>query len=173
MKGASSIYAVAAANPDLTFVLCGRYPDAPDLSNLVRLGILDHRDLAEVLRSCQVLLTFSRNEACPNHVLEGLASGLPILYEDSGAMSEVIGECGLSVTVDLFRGRYEEILSNLATLSARARNRAIDLFNPTKIFAEYENVIRRAVELPTRVPWFSRALIAWANMFIVHRQKYL
>ena len=39
MKGAASIYEVASSNPTLGFVLCGQYPDAPDLPNIFLLGV--------------------------------------------------------------------------------------------------------------------------------------
>ena len=85
-KGAASVYEVAYRNLDTNFVLCGQYHDAPNLANIHRHGVLTHQELATVLRTCHVMLTFSQNESCPNHVLEALASGLSILYQDSGAM---------------------------------------------------------------------------------------
>jgi len=88
MKGAAQIYQTAAANPSISFVLCGPYADAPALPNIERLGVLERQELAATLRSCQLMLTYSQNEACPNHVLEGLASGLPILHSNTGAMAD-------------------------------------------------------------------------------------
>ncbi len=163
LKGAAKIYAVAIANPDIDFVLCGNFPDAPNLPNLHHLGVLDRANLAEAYRSCLALLTFAQNEACPNHVLEALASGLPVLYEDSGAMSELIGECGASVTAGSFRARFEEIAKKLPGLSTQARRTAIERFHPKKIFPQYLEAILQALSKPTHVPPALRIVTAWAT----------
>lgn len=160
LKGAQKIYAVALANPKIHFVLCGNYPDAPDLPNLHKLGVLGRHDLAATLRSCDILLTFSQNEACPNHVLEALGCGLPILYQDSGAMQEVVGECGLAVNTETFKEQYARIKSSLAELSVQSRKRVLDHFNPDVVFPRYIEVIESAITKPTHVSLFRRRLTA-------------
>jgi glycosyltransferase involved in cell wall biosynthesis len=52
-------------------------------------------ELARLLRQHDVLVTASRHESCPNHVIEALACGLPVVYLESGATSEVVGVAGL------------------------------------------------------------------------------
>lgn len=162
-KGAAQIYQVAENNPKVDFVLCGSFEHAPELPNSHLLGQLDRQELATALRSCRVMLTFSRNEACPNHVLEALASGVPVLYGDSGAMSEVIGECGAPVTVQNFAGQLDQILVNWVDRSKAARQRAIELFNPLMNFSRYMQVIEGAIGQPTHVPQAKRNAIAWAH----------
>lgn len=164
MKGGKEVYAVANANRSVDFMLCGNYPDAPALSNLHRLGVLDRETLARVLRSCDVLLTCSRNEACPNHVLEALASGVPVLYRDSGAMAEVVGDCGLPTTVETFATQLEKILSERETLARRARERALLNFHPGRVFSRYLEAILDALAKPTAVPRGARLRLAWAEL---------
>ncbi|MCW5875238.1 MAG: glycosyltransferase family 4 protein [Anaerolineales bacterium] len=164
MKGASKIYAVAAEHPRVDFVLCGNFPDAPELPNIQKSGVLDREQLAEVLRSCKAMLTFSQNEACPNHVLEALACGLPVLYGDSGAMREVIGDCGLPVTVEDFGSQFTSLLQTLPELSRAARNRAEQVFNPSRNFAQYVEHIQTALARPIRIPWRKRWLSAAGGM---------
>ncbi|MEX2160728.1 MAG: glycosyltransferase family 4 protein [Anaerolineales bacterium] len=161
-KGKKHVYEVAERNPAIDFVLCGSFEDAPRLKNILRLGVLDRADLASALRSCQFMLTFSRNEACPNHVLEALACGLPVLFEDSGAMREVIGDCGLPVTVDSFARQVEALRPNLAGLSKAARQRARDLFAPQKKFGQYVEAIKGALDRRPRVASVWRSLLAWS-----------
>lgn len=148
MKGAAEIYAVAAGNPSVDFHLCGRYLDSPTLRNIHQHGVLGRQDLANVLRSCHVLLTFSRNEACPNHVLEALASGLPVLYHDSGAAAEVVRDCGRPVTTGNFAEQLAAIMSNHAALGNAARNCAVDDHHPDRIFKRYLDAIEVAVRRP-------------------------
>ena len=162
-KGSASIYEVAAAHPDVGFVLCGNYPDAPDLPNIHALGVLNRTDLSVVLRSCNALLTFSRNEACPNHVLEALASGLPVLHIDSGAMTEVIGEAGLPVTIETFRSQLDALMLDHKRLTTHARTRAETLFVPNEIFARYMAELQGSLDRPTRLPFWQRNALAWLD----------
>jgi glycosyltransferase involved in cell wall biosynthesis len=145
MKGARSVYRMAETNPDVTFHLAGRFPEAPSLPNLTLCGVLDRQGLARHLRSCHVLLTFSQNEACPNHVLEAMASGLPVLYHDSGAMAEVVGAAGLPTTEEIFAENLSMVKSTLDAWSHRARERAIALFSPKAVFQQYRSVIETAL----------------------------
>ncbi len=162
-KGADSIYTVARARPDIDFYLCGRYPDAPVMPNLHLMGVLDRKELAVVLRSCDVFLTFSRNEACPNHVLEALASGLPVLYDDSGASLEVTGDAGLPVTTDTFSSRLERILEKRNLFSEAARSRAMSEFHPDIIFKRYTEAILETLDRPTLLPVGGRKAEATAD----------
>lgn len=159
-KGAVKVYEVARQNPAVHIQLCGNYPDAPQLPNLHSHGMLGRAELAGVLRSCDALLTFSENEACPNHVLEALASGLPVLYGDSGAMAEVIGDCGLPVTVPEVPQAIHQLHASQPALIQRARQRAQALFNPKLIFQAYLTEIERAA-MSARKFKLGRYLRAW------------
>ena len=161
MKGAANVYTVAKLNPTIDFVLCGNYLDVPDLPNIHTLGLLGREELASALRSCHVLLTFSRNEACPNHVLEALACGLPVLYDDSGAMAEVIGDCGLPVTTENFSSQFREISSTIKAGSINARDRAIELFSPEVILPRYALAFQNALAGSSKVSIFRRKLMVW------------
>ena len=143
-KGAPSLYTVARSNPDIDFILIGRYNDPPPLGNVHLLGVLDRETLPKALRACDVFVTFSDNEACPNTVLEALASGLPVLYKDSGGTSELVGKCGLPVTVDNFRQQLEAVLERRDELSKAARERAVQRFSPDHIFPQYLEAMDRA-----------------------------
>lgn len=161
-KGAASIYAVARANPDIGFVLCGNYQDAPALPNIRCLGVLGRTELASAMRSCTVFLTFSENEACPNVVLEALASALPVLYIDSGGTQEVVEECGYPVEAQSFRATLDCMLARRAELASMARKRAKREFSPDKAFSRYLQLIEDALVAPPRVPLKRRRLLAWS-----------
>ncbi len=151
-KGAPELYRVAAAHPDVDFYLCGRYENPPLLPNLHVLGLLGRQELAEVMRSCDVFLTFSQNEACPNVVLEAMASGKPVLYLDSGAAPELVQEAGVPVTVESFHDQLQLVLADLGGFSHRARQRAIQHFHPHVIFPRYLAVFEHALASALRVP---------------------
>lgn len=149
-KGTWQIEDLARANPDVDFILCGRYPELPDLPNIHLLGHLSHQDLSAVMHSCHVFLHLAENDPCPNVVLEALASGLPVLYKDSGGTPELVGDCGLPVTVETFRERLEAALTQRRELSQAARARAVTHFAPAVIFPKYLAVMEKAKR--SRVP---------------------
>ena len=159
-KGANDVYFVARENPDVTFCLCGRFNDIPaESSNLRYMGVIGRDTLARILRSCHVLLTFSRNEACPNHVLEALATGRPVLYADSGATKEVVGPCGLAIEPGMFRPALQEVVGDWDRWCLAARQRAVTMFHPERVFPRYLAAIDEGLERPPSCSRRARALL--------------
>ena len=148
-KGTWLIGVLAKENPDLDFILCGNYPLLPDLPNIILRGRLDRAELARTMRSCNVFLHLAENDPCPNVVLEALASGLPVLYRDSGGTPELVGQCGRTVTLENFRSELESALRDHKSLSAAARERAVSYFAPDRIFPSYIDAITRAERRPS------------------------
>jgi glycosyltransferase involved in cell wall biosynthesis len=147
-KGLSAVYEAAEANPDIDFILCGHHEESRPLANIHFLGYLGREELSRVMRSCDLLLFFSENESCPNVVLEGMASGLPVLYKDSGGTPELVGNCGLTVEVNNLREQLEKVLSQRRELSEAARARAVEYFSPDVIFPQYLKAIEQAERRP-------------------------
>jgi len=81
------------------------------------------------------------NDPCPNTVLEALASGLPVLYSDSGGVGELVGDAGVGLEcvqswhkphvpkVAAIGQGFVDIAANHARLSKMARTRAVDRFD--------------------------------------------
>jgi glycosyltransferase involved in cell wall biosynthesis len=141
MKGTGQIPSLAEKNPDFHFILCGRYDSMPELPNIHFLGQLCKEELAKVMRSSDVFFFPSRNEACPNVVIEALASGLPIVYHDSGATKELVGDCGLPVEEGSFRSAVHTIVDRKREYSEEARERAIRMFGLEIVCRNYLDVI--------------------------------
>jgi len=144
-KGMASIWALARAHRDVHFVLIGRFDCPPDifwLPHVSDFGTQDAVGLPAILRSCDALVTFAEREACPNHVLEAMACGLPVLYLDSGATRELVGDdAGLPVTEATFRAALNELCGLNGEI---ARKRALE-FAPDEIFPRYLAAIREVV----------------------------
>lgn len=161
-KGAASLYAVAVANPAIDFFLIGKYVDPPAAPNVHVVGHLTWEHLPAYLRSCHYLVIFSENETCPNVVLEAMASGLPVLYKNSGGIHELVGPTGAAVTTEDFGRVFGTVAAKHGELSRAARERAVHLFDPDLIFQRYLEVAagatRRAVpgilrRLVHRIQW--------------------
>ena len=160
-KGWAEVYQLAKDYPQVQVVLCGRFPEPPALKNLVNMGVVATEALAAILRACDALVTFSRHEACPNHVLEAMACGRPVLYRDSGAMREMVAEGGepLTAATDLMAA-----LDRVQDTGPRARQRILERHAPDVVFPRYLEAmgprtpmtrVQRARELTARwvKPW--------------------
>ena len=85
-----------AKNLGISFTYIGRYPDGHSTNGLEIIGPKDVNFLKNSLPSFDIYLTASMYEAGANHVLEGLASGLPVIYRDSGgSIPEYASQYGL------------------------------------------------------------------------------
>lgn len=147
-KGTWRIGSFAQANPEVDFILCGRYPELPELPNIHLLGCFEKDDLAKAIRSCDVFLFTSENEACANVLTEAMASGLPVLYVDSGGNGELVGDAGTSFTDETFTSSLEHIVQHLEEFSKRARDRAVKHFAPEIIFPQYWEAISNSSRQP-------------------------
>lgn len=102
---------------DFEFTYVGNRPLGVEYENARVVEPLSGDDLVAELQSHHAYVTASRNEAGPNHVLEGLQCGLPMLYLDSGALPEYCHPYG--VEFDLTN--FEESLLELRDEYARLR----------------------------------------------------
>jgi glycosyltransferase involved in cell wall biosynthesis len=136
-KGAADVYALARRRPDVAFLLIGRYVDPPALPNVRVEGYAGWDQLPVLLRSCDALLILAENETCPNVVLEGLASGLPVLYRRSGGTPELVGDCGVAVDLASFDRGLEEAMDRRDELARAARQRAVEHFGFDVLFPRY------------------------------------
>lgn len=141
MKGTWQLHVLAQQNPDVQFILCGRYGELPECPNLHLLGTIDEEEMAGVMRSCDVFINLSLNDPCPNVVIEALSSGLPVLYTDSGGVPELVGDAGLPVTLDNFRTQIDHLVSDLPSYRQQARERAVTCFDISVIGAQYLKAI--------------------------------
>ena len=150
-KGTWQIDDLAARYPHVTFVLCGRFEAVRSHPNVVRLGHLTREGMARALRSCDVFLNLSENDPCPNVVLEALASGLPVLFRDSGGVRELVQDCGRAVDDNGFDAALADVLARQTALSQAARARAVAEFSPDRIFPQYLHAMSAAERhaLPT------------------------
>ncbi|MBN1426799.1 MAG: glycosyltransferase family 4 protein [Anaerolineae bacterium] len=83
---------------ELNFI--GRWPSKINSANVKIIGPRNSTEIADILRTMNVMVHAGRNEACSNSILEALACGLPILYRDSGGNREIAGEYGWALTGD-------------------------------------------------------------------------
>lgn len=137
---------VHAIHPDLRLIIAGgdgfdagrihqRVEESPARSAIELMGYVDDHDLARLYRSATMLLYPSLYEGFGLPIIEGMASGCPVLTSDRGAMAEVAGDAALRVdpedSDDIARG-------------------IIRLVEESELRAEH---IRRGIERASRFTW--------------------
>ncbi len=118
------------------------------------MGLVPHKDIPELDRSAHLLFPAEINAACPNSVVEALASGLPVVSYATGSLPELIGEEGGAVVpygnnywrleepdTDLLVDAAVRVLDRLPEYRASARKRAESLFGLEKMVADYKRVL--------------------------------
>ncbi len=115
------------------------------------LGPLSRDEVLARMKACFAVVLPSHTEGFPNVILEAMSLGKPIIATAVGAVPEMLADgdaarCGVCVPVgdaDALRARIEELLADPAAaagLGRRARERALQVYNPLAVFAQYQLV---------------------------------
>ncbi|MEI8130955.1 MAG: glycosyltransferase family 4 protein [Leptolinea sp.] len=117
-------------------------------------GVVPGEEIPALDRCAHLLFSADLNAACPNAVIEALASGLPVLSYSTGSLPEIItGESGRVVPYGsnywnleqpdipgLAKGAIE-ILTNQKRYRLSARQRALEAFSLVKMVDQYISVL--------------------------------
>ena len=119
-------------------------PDVP-VNNVKLAGVLNSDELSDLMRGSDALIHAALNDSCANVIVEGLGSGLPVLYRDSGGNSELAGRYGIALTDDLEAdiARFRDDYDDMQTRVIKDRDR----FLIPRVVAEYEEYFEQAVAL--------------------------
>jgi glycosyltransferase involved in cell wall biosynthesis len=96
--------------------------------------------LADILRQNDIYLTASRNDACPNSLLEAMACGLPAIAFNHGGHPEMIGQGGvlydskeeLPDKINSIVGKYDQFQNNIPDHS---------IMNVAEKYIQFGNII--------------------------------
>jgi glycosyltransferase involved in cell wall biosynthesis len=160
-KGPLNVLKVAEKLRDVDFTIIGygsqgdlmtQIIEEKKLSNVKMLGVVSHSEMSKVYQNADVLILPSYSEGMPIVMLEAMASEMPVIVSDVGAVSEILvdGDGGFIVPV----GDIEAIVSKISlftrdrklieSLGKRGRNNILSRFrnfidNQIQI---YEEILR-------------------------------
>jgi len=148
--------------PSARFVVVGEGPDKDKLEQLVdelnirgSVSMLGRRsDMPSVYASLDVMVSSSRQEGLPIAILEGMASGLPLVATAVGEVPTVVvdGQTGVLVSAEDVDSLAEGVLRLLrdsemrARFGAAAKQRVEDEYSAARMTADYIRVYAEAIE---------------------------
>lgn len=124
MKGFSWLPRLATL-PGVKVSFIGNWNPAVHSGDVYCMGVKTRKQISSILRGIDILVHPAENDPCSNVILEALASGVPVLYHNSGGNPELAGGYGVPLIDDLkqaldeIRDRYSELRERI--LDNRAR----------------------------------------------------
>jgi len=85
---------------DVGMVVLGEVSEPIIHPRIKYLGALPPHELPKYYRGADVMLHFAYTDWCPNTVVEGIASGLPVITTHNGGTPELIRGCGFIIKSD-------------------------------------------------------------------------
>ena len=121
-------------------------------------GHLSRQEIDALQRAASVIVVPSRWENFPYVLLEAMMAARPVVAGRAGGIPEIIrdGENGLLVDPEDTQGWAEALIALLSDperarqMGLRAREDALDRFDPAKIAAQRETIYREAIRLHHR-----------------------
>lgn len=99
LKGFSLLVNLAEqSHVSVTFV--GNWCSSIAPGKVQLLGVKSRSEIAALMQEHDVFVHAADNDPCPNVVIEALASGLPVLYKNSGGTRELADGYGVSLSED-------------------------------------------------------------------------
>lgn len=142
---------------EFEFTFIGNLPKNIILKNTEVLKPMNNLEIASYLRNCHIYLTGSINEPAGMHHIEGALSGLPILYVESGGITEYCKNYGIQYTVDNLEEKLAEIKNNYKKFKKSLLNyeftgnamneKYLNLFN--NLMDERSNLLNSRKQRPT------------------------
>lgn len=126
---------------NIEFTIIGNIPDDISYKNTEIVPPLTGRSLSDKIKESNIYVTASQYEPCGNHYLEGIACGLPILYQSKGGGVLDMQEFGEEY-YDLIN--FENKLNLITENYDKYHNSIIDKFNfyNDVVFEKYYNILK-------------------------------
>ena len=123
------------------------------IKNINFIGKFNQKDAPRIYQTADAYITMSYQDNCPSAVIEAMSCGLPILYSASGGIPELVDQnsgIGLKVSSnwaniqipnleDISEGMIS-IIENKKSMSASARERAVEKFDITYWIKRHEYI---------------------------------
>jgi glycosyltransferase involved in cell wall biosynthesis len=118
-------YAALSELPFVDVTYIGQWPKSIPLKNVKHLQAMAHQELVRYYQGADAFVHLASYDPAPNVVMEALATGLPVLYLDSGGTAEIVGNLygvgipnlerdSLQKGTDLLRSHIKDLQQSVA-----------------------------------------------------------
>ena len=101
------------------FAYIGNLPKNFSFRNVQVLSPMNSKDISEYLRNCDIYITGSENEPAGMHHIEGGMCGLPLMYINSGGVSEYCKNYGIEYNIENLEEKLIELKNNYQTYKTK------------------------------------------------------
>jgi len=111
----------------LKFVVIGRISPRERLANpsIAYLGDLSPDQVIGVYKACDYMIHVSHIDSCPNAVIEGLISGLPVLCNNLGGTPEIVGDSGIVSPLDKLPYKFGTVFRSEEEVGSKSINNTV------------------------------------------------
>lgn len=103
----------------IEFTYVGNLPANFNFRNARHITPLSGEKLAKEIKKNHIYITASINEPSGNHHIEGSQCGLPVMFIESGGVTEYCKDYGTSYTLQTLESKLEFVLENYNSLSSK------------------------------------------------------
>ena len=127
------------------------------VKNVILRGPIPRKNIPKVFFGKKIYLCLEINPACPNSVIEALASGVPVVGYNSGSLKELVGNAGIILPYtggdpnkmegpdcSNLNSALTQIKKNYNYYSDLARSRAEKLYNIDNQFKQYSALLKNS-----------------------------
>ena len=124
--------------------------------NVIFMETYSQKDAPKIYQLADAYITMTYQDNCPTAVLEAMASGLPILYSNSGGIPELVDkESGLGINVKSSWNKtivpsssaisegMEKIIEDRNNMSQAARIRSVQFFDLKIWISKHQNIFEK------------------------------
>lgn len=130
------------------------------LEKLVEIsGAYSQNEAVQLMNSAHILIHTKHNDPCPRLVVEAMACGLPVVYSETGGVTELVGDkAGVGVKVahswtelippdpDKMADAVMKTTADYNTFSLAARKRAVEMFNVRSWLDRHKNIFEQVLK---------------------------
>lgn len=141
---------------NIEFVFIGK-SSPEEFSKMPIIGPLVPTQINKELNSCHVYITDSRYDSCPNHVIEAISCGLPILYSNVPGGAKELCTMSSYTIGEMFEPHPSSVLDLLNKLETIRNNysfyihnveKSRELFKSEYCTSKYYTALLRLTEIP-------------------------
>ena len=109
---------------NIKIVHFGRWPDNLSSNNIKLMGVCNHEDICRALANSHGFVHTAIKDPCPNSIFEALASGLPVLYNDSlGSSKEIVKDYGLPLDFSNLKHSISSFVKDYDKITAKLKKK--------------------------------------------------